>query len=177
VIVKILIVPIYNVYFHPLRDLPGPKLWAASSIPINLSEYRGTIHQDLLALHNKYGKVVRIGVNDVSYTDATVWKEVFSNRPGHEEFAKEFAIPNFNGHFSILSCDRPTHSRYRKLLSHSFSDKAIREQQANIRVYADLLMEGLQDASSKGPQNMVAWFNWATFVSSVCLLSTILTNG
>jgi averantin hydroxylase len=64
-----------------------------------------------------------------------------------------------NGVYAILSADRADHSRFRRLLSHSFSEKAMREQQPVITSYVNLLINRLREHSSQGSQDMVSWFN------------------
>ena len=55
------------------------------------------------------------------------------------------------------------HSRFRRLLAHGFSEKAIREQEPLLLQYINLLIRGLHEKAEDGPQDMVAWYNWATF--------------
>ena len=62
----------------------------------------------------------------------------------------------------IVRADDTTHSRYRRLLSHAFSAKALEEQHSLIMSYVNLLIRGLHENSSK-PQDLVAWYNWTTF--------------
>ena len=54
------------------------------------------------------------------------------------------------------------HGRQRRLLSHAFSEKALRDQEPLIKTYVDLLMIRLHENSDK-PQDMVAWFNYVAF--------------
>jgi cytochrome P450 len=54
------------------------------------------------------------------------------------------------------------HSRYRRLLSHAFSEKALREQEPVVKHYIDLLMAKLHE-NSGSPQDMVNWFNFVAF--------------
>lgn len=171
---------IYRIFFDPLRSFPGPKLWAASKVPQVYSETSGNIVYDLLALHQKYGSIVRIGPNDLSFTSEGVWRDVFSYRMGHEEFSKVHIPPAMNGKYGILrylssvslhsrvsnvsySANRQDHARFRKVMSSSFSDKAIRDQQPIIQEYVDSLIESLRDQSDKEPQNIVQFLNWTTF--------------
>jgi hypothetical protein len=35
------------------------------------------------AFHNRYGDVVRIAPDELSFTDVRAWKDIYSNRPGH----------------------------------------------------------------------------------------------
>lgn len=69
-----------------------------------------------------------------------------------------------NGASSILSeLSDEHHSRYRRLLSPGFSERAIRDQEVVLKTYVDLLIQGLHQRAKEGPQDMVAWFNWTTF--------------
>jgi cytochrome P450 len=77
---------------------------------------------------------------------------------------ENFRSPTPTGHYGILSAERANHARFRRLLSHAFSDKGMREQRGLISGYVDLLIDGLKRASKEGESlNMVEWFNWTTF--------------
>ncbi|GAB7357362.1 hypothetical protein MBLNU459_g8308t1 [Dothideomycetes sp. NU459] len=59
---------LYNIFFHPLRKFPGPLLAGATSGWKAYKEVikQETLAQELFALHEKYGEIVRIGPNEVS---------------------------------------------------------------------------------------------------------------
>jgi cytochrome P450 len=59
--------------------------------------------------------------------------------------------------------DDADHSRYRRLLSHAFSDKALREQEPLIKKYVDLFISRLHENSKNGSQDIVSWYNFVTF--------------
>lgn len=59
--------------------------------------------------------------------------------------------------------DDADHSRYRRLLSHAFSDKALREQEPLIKKYVDLFISRLHENAKYGSQDIVSWFNFVTF--------------
>lgn len=76
--------------------------------------------------------------------------------------------PGDNGIHSILSANDADHARYRRLLSHAFSERALREQEYLPIAYIDLLIRRLREtvASSKNGSaivDMVQWFNFTTF--------------
>ncbi|KAL8704284.1 MAG: hypothetical protein Q9201_002538 [Fulgogasparrea decipioides] len=72
--------------------------------------------------------------------------------------------PAENGIHSILSANDADHSRYRRLLSHAFSDRALREQEPLLQYYIDFLVRRLRDhASTSSTIDMVQWFNFTTF--------------
>ncbi|KAI2610886.1 cytochrome P450 [Hypoxylon fragiforme] len=66
---------------------------------------------------------------------------------------------------SILNADREEHSKFRRALSHGFSDSAMRQQEAMIVKYIDLLLKRLHEECGEGKKklNLEAWFNWTTF--------------
>ncbi|KAL5896144.1 hypothetical protein ACKVWM_001359 [Pyricularia oryzae] len=69
---------VYNVFFHPLREYPGPWHRGASRLPYTISIFRGDVTFRVKALHDKYGKVVRITPDTLSYTDSQAWSDVYS---------------------------------------------------------------------------------------------------
>jgi len=115
-------------------------------------------------MHEQYGPVVRVAPDELSYTDSRAWKDIYGHH-GAGEFPKdpmEYSLP-VNGVANILAADRNTHGRYRRLLSHGFSEKGMREMQPHIQYYVNLLIERLKEHSRKGPQDMLQWYNWTTF--------------
>lgn len=154
---------IQSVYFSQLSQYPGPKLRAVSNLPLIWASCTGNQAHSLLALHEKYGKVVRIAPRELSYVSAEAWRDVLGHRQGHDEFAKANPVPAPNGIHGILQARRADHSRFRRLLSHSFSEKGMREQQSKLQFYVDLLIDGLKKNADKGSQDIVQWFNWTTF--------------
>jgi hypothetical protein len=57
----------YNLYFHPLASYPGPKLAAATPLPWATAVFFRRISHWVHELHQKYGDIVRIGPNELSY--------------------------------------------------------------------------------------------------------------
>lgn len=108
---------------------------------------------------------MRTGPDEVSYTNAQAWKDVYAHRkPGHDEFSRDAASmpPSVNGVPNIIEANRENHTRYRRLLSHAFSDKGLREQESLIMAYVDLLISRLRE-SEDDVQDVAKWYNWTTF--------------
>ena len=80
---------IKRIWFHPLSRHPGPKLWAASRIPYVVSLLRGTLNEDMLKLHEKYGDVVRLAPNELSFAVEEAWRDIYMHRRGHKEAKKD----------------------------------------------------------------------------------------
>lgn len=65
---------------HSLSKHPGPWLNSVSGIPTALACFRGVQHLYNYALHEKYGPVVRISPNELSFTEAYAWEQIYGNR-------------------------------------------------------------------------------------------------
>ncbi|KAJ5160583.1 uncharacterized protein N7482_007587 [Penicillium canariense] len=158
---------IYNVYFHPLAKYPGPKLMVATRIPYMQMIISGRFAQKTKALHHKYGKVVRIAPNELSFIEADAWKVIYGTRVGHGQKQKDprFYPPTPGGAPSIILSDDADHSRFRRLLSHAFSDSSLRGQEPIIKSYVDLLMQRLNENIASGTDvlDLVSWYNFTTF--------------
>ncbi|KAL5049291.1 Versicolorin B desaturase [Aspergillus fruticulosus] len=159
---------VYNLYFHPLCDYPGPLLWRASSLPWKLTLLRGTMHHDLMRHHQMYGDTVRIKPDEISFANGQAWRDIHAHVPGRPEFLKDpVRLPLApNGVMSILVSDTRNHARFRSLFGHAFSDKGLRAQEPTIARYADLLVEVLREVADTGKSvEMVRYFNMAIFDS------------
>jgi hypothetical protein len=65
---------ITGAFFGPLSRIPGPKLWAISRLPRMYMEWQGEEAAGVDALHKKYGSVVRLAPNEVSFAGgAQAW--------------------------------------------------------------------------------------------------------
>lgn len=154
----------YNLFLHPLRSYPGPLLWRASPWLWDHSIFVGKVPHDLHRLHQEYGPEVRVGPNTLSFTEAQAFDDILAHKPGKEELQKERVQRSPNGVASILSADKKDHARFRRLMSHAFSEKGLKEQQVHILYYVDLLVDRLNEiARANGYTDMVAWYNMVTF--------------
>ncbi|KAJ3956530.1 hypothetical protein N0V92_006902 [Colletotrichum tropicale] len=159
-------VVVYNLFFHPLRRFPGPKLWAATPLPAALSVLRGLSHVKILELHKRYGDIVRVGPNELAFAHSDVWKDVCGHlKRDQEENGKDPKYGNEDLDKSLISASRERHGPLRRLLSHGFSARAMAEQQPLINTYIDLFMERLREHGENGsrPIDASKWFEWTTF--------------
>jgi hypothetical protein len=171
------VMTVQDVWFGPLSKFPGPKLWAASNLPLVCMLWRGEDTRAKHRLHSKYGPVVRVSPTEISYIDSEAYggglsgknafKEIYGHRlSGKRSFAKDrrlYAIP-VNGTTSILSSDDANHARQRRVLSHAFSDKALKEEEPLFKRWASLLVTKLEAlASTDAPVDLVAYYNFTTF--------------
>lgn len=156
---------IYNLFFHPLRRYPGPKSWAATPLPSSLNILRGRPHIAILELHKRYGDVVRLSPNELSFSHSDAWREIYGHlKRGDVENAKDPRLEGGHDH-SMINASRERHGQMRRLLAHGFSARAMAEQQPLIDKYIDLFLRRLREHGQGGktPVDATKWFEWTTF--------------
>lgn len=158
---------IHNLFLHPLRKFKGPKLWIAFPILKTIAQLRGQLDFETRRLHQKYGSIVRISPNELTFTTAEAWKDIYGH--GHAEYPKFFPEgfrPGENGRKSdIISSNAQDHFRFRRAMLPAFSDRALAQQEPIIRQYVDLLIQRLGEVAVKDSSstNMVTWYTFTTF--------------
>jgi cytochrome P450 len=168
---------IYNVFFHPLRRFPGPLFAAATPLPVMFHRIKGEITTYTKAQHDRYGSIVRVAPNELSFIDPNAWKDIYGHRTAANKgnCPKDFAAIGQDFYTKpgepsgIIRADDAAHAIQRRLVSHAFSDKALKEQEPLLKLYVDLLSSKLHDIveSSQEPGgptvNLEEWYNFTTF--------------
>lgn len=135
-------VVVYRIFFHPLAKYPGPLLAKVTDAYMLYYAWNGDRHLEFWRMHETYGPVVRFGPSSVSFNSNTALKEIygFKANVGKAVFYDAFAHPTYNTHNSR---DKVQHARKRRVLSHAFSDSAVKEAEkyilANVRTFCDVL--------------------------------------
>ena len=126
----------------------------------------GKSHDRLLELHEKYGPVVRLGPNELSYTDPKAWEDIMG-RPRAAERQENIKAPWYAepSRHNLIGARHEDHARMRRLLSVGFSASAMLEQQPLIKEYIDLLIQRLHEnvENGKAVLDIHAWYNYCTF--------------
>lgn len=153
---------VYNLYLHPLRSFPGPRLWVAFPIIRIYYLMRGKLDYKLRDLHEQYGDVVRSAPQILSFTAASAWKDIYGY--GHRELPKGIVQGSGFDEDQLIAAPGASHARMRRAMGPAFSDKALGQQEAVIMEYVDLLVQRLHETSRSGkPTDMVQWYNFTTF--------------
>lgn len=121
-----------------------------------------------LELHEKYGPVVRVAPNELSFSTASSWKDIYGPRKGVEPFVKSEFYDGGNFASESLSIvserDPQKHAEMRKYLASSFSDRTLKSQEPLIARCVDLFVEKLGEAGQKTEgTDIVVWYNLTTF--------------
>ncbi|KAF2432400.1 cytochrome P450 [Tothia fuscella] len=160
----------YNIYFHPLKDYPGPYHAAASHIPLVYHILRGNPVFWTRDIHDEYDSdVVRVAPNELSYRDARAWKDIYGHRKSGEQTIKkspQFYEPPFEETPNLVLANDETHSRMRRIFSNAFSDRALKQQEPLFLEHVDKLISVLRKSIETDPDekfDMVKMYNYTTF--------------
>jgi hypothetical protein len=175
---------IYNVYFHPLRHFPGPKLMAATQMVNAYYILRGINCNHLFDLHEKYGNVVRIGPNELSFRSVTAIKTIYGGNPQSDDTFHKNMIANMQEsgeNDNLFFATGPKHLHYRKITSPAFSEATIRAQEPMFYDYCSQLIQGLRNrtgtANFPNKDGIVNFVPWANFVVSDILSHILFGSG
>lgn len=114
-------------------------------MPWVLSMNKRRIHRDLLSIHEKYGPVVRIAPDELSFVNAQAIQDIYARRNGRYPFPKNPAMYNKapNGAHYLLTALDSEHPRLRQQVIRAFSNKAKSEQEILVQAQVDLLLQKL----------------------------------
>ncbi|RKF61958.1 Cytochrome P450 monooxygenase aclL [Erysiphe neolycopersici] len=160
---------IHNVFFHPLRKFPGPLTHKITSMVIGYHQFRGSGVYHLRDLHDKYGTIVRVGPNELSFIDEQAWADIYGHRTsqGIGDLPKDLRTnrPEDNNVPNIINANDVDHRRFRRIQAPLFSDKAISAQEPLITDFVKLLISQLHARanSSLNVVDMVEWYTFTTF--------------
>ncbi|EXJ54841.1 uncharacterized protein A1O5_12907 [Cladophialophora psammophila CBS 110553] len=164
-VVFLLAVFVYRAVFHPLARIPGPTLAAVTGNWRNYHYFAGTWHKDILDLHRRYGRVVRIAPNEVSVVDAAALKQLY----GHGTSAIKtswydvWTIPGAGPAFFAVT-NPHLHGKLRKRVSAAYSMSAILRYEQYIQSCLDLCMWKFKTFADEGRvEDLAEWLTALAF--------------
>ncbi|OAG06908.1 averantin oxidoreductase [Paraphaeosphaeria sporulosa] len=161
-------VVIYRLWFHPLAKYPGPFLNRVSQIPAIYAVIVGRLPMHTKTIHDKYGPIVRLSPNELSFNTPEAWEDIYGLRPGRPNLSKDpihvGSVDPVPGVSTISMADNETHARQRRALSHGFSQQALWGQEEIVQSFVTKLLDNVEAfAQEKKSFNIVDWFNFMTF--------------
>ncbi|OWY45818.1 hypothetical protein AA0119_g11006 [Alternaria tenuissima] len=149
---------IYGCYLHPLAHVPGPflakfspKIWGMRAL------YRMKFNSDLQALHNRYGPVVRIAPNEVSFATFEAETTIYAK----QEDGRFSKAGTFLTLFSDLVLNAPTlitipdpalHKRLHKVIQQAFTPQALASQEPIQKLHIERAMPDFDDIAVNGTE-------------------------
>ncbi|KAF2476266.1 cytochrome P450 [Lindgomyces ingoldianus] len=161
-------VVVYRLWFHPLAKYPAPLLNRVTQLPAIVSVLVGRLPMYTKTLHDKYGPIVRLSPNELSFNTPQAWEDIYGHRLGKPNMAKDpihvGAVDPVPGVSTISMSDNETHARQRRALSHGFSQQALWGQEEIVQGYVTKLLNNVKTFAEKSQSfNIVDWYNFMTF--------------
>ena len=146
----------YQLFFSPLRNIPGPLLAKLSQYYIILVDVAGTRTSHIHELHKGYGSAVRIGPSEVSFSNIETIKELYAPATPYMKapWYEAMSTPPL-GVFSLT--DKKAHSDRRRLVSHVFSQSNLLETEPLVAQHVSNLAKRVRNGVGK-PLNMLGLF-------------------
>lgn len=138
-----------------------------SRIPFINSMLSGILPFRIKSIHDEYGSIVRVAPDELSFTDARAWKDIYSPKTFIRPKIWGSRPPGVKAH-NVISAPVADHARFRKAFQPAFSEKATREHETTVQHYVDTLISKLRKYSSPTekealPIDLVQWLNFTTF--------------
>jgi hypothetical protein len=133
-------VVVYRLFFHPLAQIPGPKLAALTFFYQTYYSFKdgSRFYKKVGLLHKKYGPIVRITPNELSLSDPENYETIYyvgskyaKDPRYYDAFGMEYA--------SFTSCPNELHRLRRGPLNKFFSRAMVLELQSIVQEKADKL--------------------------------------
>lgn len=146
-------ISLYRLLFHPLRQFPGPRLAALTKWLDFYHSAPGLRHVWLPSLHEKYGPVVRIGPNELSFSDAGAIKYLHGPQGARLRKGPYYDTKPWkrgSGTSMAGTRDWEDHKVRRRIWDQGFSQKALRSYEPRILGLLDELCGELGRMEKEG---------------------------
>ncbi|KAF1846085.1 benzoate 4-monooxygenase cytochrome P450 [Cucurbitaria berberidis CBS 394.84] len=141
---------LYRVFFHPLAKYPGPLSYKLSGWPLLWQAYTGDRHIWHLKDHEKYGPIVRIAPNTLSFNTASALSTIYGPRSANVkkgEWYKTFDIAA-GSYSSFTETEREKHTIKRRWMSPAFSGDSMKANEPLIINIVERFCRTLKPATS-----------------------------
>lgn len=167
VVTYFILLSIYRITLHPLAKYPGPFLYKISNWPLIFRCIGGNRHIHHLLEHEKYGSIVRIGPNTLSFNTETALNTIYGPQKTNVRKSEWYrTIDAGSGAFSTATeIDKRRHAVRRRFIAHCFSANALSSAKpfiiSNVKEFCDLVNP--KTGSGWSEKDMSAWCTWLGF--------------
>ncbi|VZI06880.1 unnamed protein product [Fusarium fujikuroi] len=159
----------YNIFLHPASKFPGPTIAGATSLRYHWAMSTGNVAPWLREQHARYGEIVRIAPDMISYVNPDAWRDIYAYKPGKkEQNGIDWTIPSRDDDVPSMfsEANDAEHNRVRRLFLPAFSDRALKQQEPLLSKYSDQLIDLIRrgiDDNSNQEFDAVKLYNFTTF--------------
>ncbi|PQE13359.1 cytochrome P450 oxidoreductase protein [Rutstroemia sp. NJR-2017a BVV2] len=150
----------------PLRSIPGPFLARYTDAWFLWRVHRGHLEQDFVALHRKYGVIVRYGPNRYSFKDLEAPKIIYGH--GHSfvksSLYRPYSQPGLNDWNTFAVEDPKIHSQLRRHYQSTYSLTSLVSYEPHVDECARLFKQRLEELAVGGlPTDLGHWLQCYAF--------------
>ncbi|KAJ6282208.1 cytochrome P450 [Bipolaris maydis] len=180
---------VYNLFFHPLKKIPGPFLARCSPIFMIRVLHRRRLNTIIADLHSKFGPVVRIGPNELSFSTVNAQKKIYnsSNNNINTYFTKQWTVQEqaenllLVGTNIITTHDKELHRKLKRGIQPAFTPNALKDQEPLIQQHVRGMIGRLDEIVQKPDQvtnigDVISASVWE-LVSDLSFGDTLTGNG
>ncbi|PGH14218.1 hypothetical protein AJ79_03191 [Helicocarpus griseus UAMH5409] len=154
---------LYRVYFHPLRDIPGPlaaKLTALWTVKASIPDYK--FHLKVQRLHEKHGDFIRIRPREISINHVDAIRDIHGQ--GTVCVKSPFYDINYPARSLQMTRDKAFHAKRRRIWDRGLGMKALATYEPRVLSHcADLLSQLSTQTRDGKPIEITQWINYFGF--------------
>ncbi|KAJ5155287.1 hypothetical protein N7492_008090 [Penicillium capsulatum] len=158
---------IYRLCFHPLAKHPGPLLARLSACANWYHAKKGDRHEWIQSLHAQYGSAVRFTPNSISFNTVSAMDQIFRSRQAGAIKSDWYeCIRGSAGGFesTLTARQKARHAVKRRLLSHAFSERAMKDYEPRICKLVSTWLDCLEaEAKGRDIMDLGEWCNYLIF--------------
>ncbi|KAG6123619.1 hypothetical protein E4U13_003863 [Claviceps humidiphila] len=128
----------------PLRKIPGPTISLFTSLLLKWKEIHAARTLYIHALHVKYGPVVRIAPNEVSFTSGAALKEIYCSGGSGYDKSQFYNLFKIYGRRTMFATLNKADTGW---LQHAKRKRILADRYANTNVMRSKSLEGIQNRS------------------------------
>ena len=156
----------YRVFFHPLARYPG-NFWAkVTSLNTAYHAVIGDRHLNAYKLHQKYGSVVRLGPNLVSFNTQEALRDIYNvNANVRKGFLYHVVTSQFGFASTFSTQDKAVHSRKKRILAPAFTDASLRNMEEYVLKHIRTFIQkiGPAENAESSVTDLGEWSGFLTF--------------
>jgi len=156
---------LYNLFLHPLRNVPGPFAARLSDLWKLHSNLQGRKAHRIHAAHKRYGPIVRVAPNELSFANPAAVRDIYNS----DHFVKEerfyFAKRIFHEDHLMSTRDTEAHKQRKKLLQRGFSQASMLEFEPRMTDKIKTLFDKWASLCRSEPNAAIEVYPWVYWLS------------
>jgi len=154
---------LFRRYVSPLRRYPGPFLASGTRLYSLILTARGRTHEEHVALHRKYGPIVRIQPNQLSFSSPEAARQILSPGKGFHKTNFYWVFPPYGNPDVFTEIRENVHATKKRFVNQPYSLASFQALTPWIDKTIEILMNKLDSQVERAVEvvdlgNFLHWF-------------------